>query len=730
MVEGEPLSPLEIKCPPTGTRSQKVIGRQPPNTSTDRGSDMHTRSTHPLRTYRNLSQTPGNTLGSLVSHLAPKGITMSANHVIPETAPENTVIDFIDGKIRKKTPEEYVRQNVARSLVQEYRYTRDEIAVEFRVKVGSARKAVDIAIFQEGKPHRQEHITLLLECKKEGVSPHDKKEGVEQLKSYMAACVNCQFGLWTNGTDERLCYRKDISSNTILFEEVIDIPVKGISGAKSDAPTRELLRPATGDNLLMAFKRCHNYIAGNQGLQKPEAFWELLKIIFSKIMDERSLDGLTFYIATREQKTQDGQLLCKKRLDTLFAEVIAKYPTIFRESDTMELNRTVLAYAVAQLQGYSLSESTVDVKGVAYEEIVGSNLRGDRGEFFTPRNACKMAVDLLQPPAGKRVIDPACGTGGFLVTAMNHALDEFDMKFKKRWRKSDNPTTQELQDLFRARQELMTTTLVGLDINPNLVRAAKMNMVMNNDGAGGLAQADSLWDPVTWATEARQLAALASFDFLFTNPPFGTKIRIDAPEVLVQYDLAAVWDLDESSQTWEQRLDDSGKPVLQPSQPPEILFIERAIQLLRPGTGRMAMVIPNGILNNHSLGYVRQWILTHTQLLAVVDMQRDLFQPKNDTQTSMVFLRRKTQAEISKPKDYPVFMAVADHIGHDKRGNPTYKRDLDGNDIVTTRQIAAKAFEDGKLVDKTIQETGPASDDQLPDIPAIYHAWAREHGIE
>jgi type I restriction enzyme M protein len=645
------------------------------------------------------------------------------------TIPEDSVVDFIDGALRKKTPEEYVRQNVERSLVQEYRYLREEIKVEFPIKVGSSRKKVDLAVFLEGRPQVQENVVMILECKREGSSPSDKTEGVEQLKSYMAACVNSKFGIWTNGSDERLCFVKESSDDIVAFAEIVDVPLKGDILKESEAPSRQKLRAAAGDNLLLAFKRCHNYIAGNQGLQKPEAFWELLKVIFCKIEDERSLEPLAFYITTKEQRSPDGQLKAKKRIDGLFAEVLDKYPLIFKSTEQIELNRTVLGYLVSQLQNYSLLESPVDVKGIAYEEIVGSNLRGDRGEFFTPRNACKMAVELLSPNPGSRFIDPACGTGGFLVTAMNAVLEKFDEKAKKRWRRKEAPTEQESAEFYRGRRELMESSVVGLDINPNLVRASKMNMVMNNDGSGGLFQADSLKDPITWAQETRQKARLGTFDYLFTNPPFGTNIRIDSQEVLGQFELACQWDFDETEMRWTKKLKSDQTPVLQGSQPPEILFIERALQFLKPGVGLMAMVIPNGILNNPPLGYVRQWMLKNAQILAVVDMQRDLFQPRNDTQTSMVFMRRKSEAEKQKKKDYQIFMAVTDKIGHDKRGNAIYKRDLDGRDILVTRRTKAKLVEDGQLIEKVIEEKGPVIDDQLPEIPNLYKQWVREHGI-
>lgn len=645
------------------------------------------------------------------------------------TIPEGKIVDFIDGKLRQKSAEEYVRQNTERSLVQEYRYAREEIAVEFKVKLGSSSKRADLAVFPEEHAHSQSNVLLLIECKKEGTSSKDRKEGIEQLKSYMAACPNCRFGLWTNGSDERLCLRREERNRRVDFVEVVDIPQKGSDEAEVDLPERHQLRPATGDNLLLAFRRCHNYIAGNQGLQKTEAFWELLKIIFSKIEDERSLGQLTFYVTSREQRDADGQLKCKKRIGKLFAKVKRNHRAIFKQNEVIELNRTVLAYIVAQLQNYSLLDSSVDVKGVAYEEIVGSNLRGDRGEFFTPRNACKMAVEMLDPVPGARIIDPAMGTGGFLVTAMNRVLEKFTAAKKETWRDPNSPSESELAELYRSRQDLIQTTVSGLDLNPNLVRAAKMNMVMNNDGSGGLTQADSLRNPSIWSAEAQAIAPLASFDYLFTNPPFGTKIRIDAPEVLEQYELAAIWDLDEESQAWTKRLLPSGQPELQTSQPPEILFIERSLQLLKPGTGCMAIVVPNGILNNPPLGYVRQWIIDNAQVLAVVDMQRDLFQPKNDTQTSMVLLRRLDESEKGRRADYPIFFAVTDKIGHDKRGHPIVRRDVEGNDILAAHQVRISTIKDGKLVEELINEERPVIDDQLPEIPATFISWQREHGL-
>ena len=224
--------------------------------------------------------------------------------------PQGKILDFIDETIRKETPEEYVRQEIEKSLIREYRYARGEVAVEFGVKLGTARKRADLVIFAEGSPHKQEHAWAIIECKAPSVPPAHKTEGVEQLKSYMAGCVNGEFGMWTNG-QERFCYRRVTENGKVQFVEISDIPEKGKTLDETERPSFIELRPATSDVLLFTFQRCHNYIAGNQGLQKPDAFWELLKLIFCKIEDERSSE-IAFYATSKERQGLNGHLKVKR----------------------------------------------------------------------------------------------------------------------------------------------------------------------------------------------------------------------------------------------------------------------------------------------------------------------------------------------------------------------------------------------------------------------------------
>jgi type I restriction enzyme M protein len=636
---------------------------------------------------------------------------------------QGKLLDFIDGVTQRyDTPEEYVRQEIAKSLVREYSYAKSDIAVEFTVRVGSRKPRADLVVFFESAAHSQDQAFIIVECKAQWVKPSDRKDGVGQLQSYMAASPNASYGMWTNGL-ERFCYHKVERSGKIHFEEIPDIRAFGQSEGEAERPRFDQLKPATSDALLFAFRRCHNYIAGNQGLQKPEAFWELLKLIFCKIHDERGSDQIEFYAAASERHGGlNGPLKVKNRLDKLFSAVKADYPSIFKTSEAIELNPVVLAYLVSQLQMYSLLESDIDVKGRAYEEIVGANLRGDRGEFFTPRNICRMAVSMLDPTERQLFLDPACGTGGFLITAMNHVIGKIRTAEQKKGGSVERVETATRQRVQTFAQRLV----IGIDLNPNLVKAAKMNMVMNNDGAGGLHQGNSLANPSTWVKEVRDLHLIDGVDLLFTNPPFGSKIQVDDSSILEKYDLGHAWSYNEETDEWTM-LDG-----VQRSQPPEILFIERCVRFLKPGTGRMAIVLPDGILGSPGLGYVREWLLRKTRVLASIDLHPDTFQPSVSVQTSLLVLQRKTDDQISvkasaqQKHDYPVFMAVANHMGHDKRGNITYVRDRKGNEIVEEVAEVVKEYEDGCPIYRNQKTRKKVVDDNTLQIAQTFRQWFSE----
>lgn len=650
-------------------------------------------------------------------------VQLDAPHGGVAIVPPGKILDFVDGTLRNDTPEEYVRQEILKSLVREYGYNKADIRVEFPIKLGSRRVRVDIVVFPHGlSPEEQTQQTawLIVECKSGKVRPSMKKDGVGQLVSYMAACPNVEIGMWTNGEDmQAFTFERD-GNGRRTQADIPDIPLYG-TATDAGVPRFDQLRPAASDSLLFAFRRAHSYIAGNQGLQKPEAFWELLKLIFCKIQDERDSASPQFYATPKERQNMTGLMRCTNRLGRLFDSVRRQYPQIFKANEEIELDPKVLAYIVTQLQMFSLLDSDVDVKGKAYEEVVGSNLRGDRGEFFTPRNICNMMVEMLDPTDRDLILDPACGTGGFLISAMSHVVSLI-----RRDVRASGRSKQLQDDTIRDRkQRFLQSGLVGLDFNPNLVRATKMNMVMNNDGSGGLYQANSLDNPARWSDGLRARDLMGRVDVILTNPPFGSKIPIDDPTILGQFDLGHHWEYDAEQDLW---LKDATRTAT--SRPPEILFIERCVQLLKPGEGRAAIVLPDGILGSPGLGFVRQWILEQTTVLASVDLHPDTFQPGTSVQTSVLVIRRKSGRQIrdeimaGQIADYDIFMAICDHVGHDKRGNAVYMRDDQGYEIARETAEAVTTTAGGEN-EQTHLARERVLDDNTREIAEEFRSWLR-----
>ena len=496
------------------------------------------------------------------------------------------------------------------------------MAVEFSVKMGTKRKRADIVIFKAGGPRRQDTVAIIVEAKRENTPPKDKDEGVEQLKSYMSACSSCRFGLWVGS--EKLVYEK---ADEGAIEDTTDIPRFG--DTQPQPPKFHDLTPAT--DLKASLRRCHNYIYANQGIQKAEAFHELQKLIFCKVLDEKEVvDDLRFFVLGEERKSIAGQSrLRDERITPLFSEVKDRYPYIFDRDERIKLNLKVLAYIVSELQRYSLLNTRTDVKGQAYEELVGANLRGDRGEFFTPRNVCDMAVRMVlslhsnQKIASLKVLDCCCGTGGFLVAVIN-LLREKITGFEQ----AKGGSEEDIRNRVGGRiKEMAERNLFGMDINPFLVRTTQMNLVMHGDGSANVFQGDSLAAPGEWEDDgARQKIKQGTFDIVVTNPPFGGQAHIDDPHLLSRYELPAL----ESKDT--RRL-----------MPAEQLFVEGALKYVKRG-GYLAIVLPRSILNNPGLKFIRKWLLDNTRIVASIDLPKETFAEGGGVPNPSVLVLQRTHA--------------------------------------------------------------------------------------
>jgi len=628
--------------------------------------------------------------------------------------------------LRKDTPEEHVRQRVARSLVEEYGYAKADIEVEFPIKVGSGpRKRVDLAIFPPLADHVQETISIIAETKREDIRPTDRKEGVAQLKSYLAACMNARWGLWVGS--EMQAFEKEIDPSKARlqpFLDATDIPLKGQA-----EPRRKRfadLVPAT-DGLSIVFRRCHNYLHVNANLTKEQAFFELLKLIFCKVHDEDATEGvMEFSIAQEERRSELGQRKLRQRIDQLFESVKERYPYIFPvKTERILLDNRSLAYVVQELEKYNFQGTQSDIKGEAYEEIVGVTSRRDQGAFFTPRTVCDMAVSMVFATYPKRqrlqlrVIDPACGTGGFLRAALLQWRTLIDEQMRRKWSGDKDKAAQDAATRLRA---ICDGHLFGIDKLAELVRAAQMNLAMHGDGSSNVFHANSLVPPGEWpeggSNDVRNEVLPGSFDVVFTNPPFGSRLPIDDPHILEQYQLAR----------FEAR-------TPRGSMPPEQLFVERCLQLLRPG-GRMAIVLPDSILSNPGLSFIRRWLLLNAFVIAVVDLPREMF-AKSDTHTmtSVVVLQRFSDNErraavaTGRPPEYEVFMAIADKVGWDLRGNAVYVRTPEGEEILREiRRTTTTRTATGEVMETVVSESAPILDDHLPVIAGLFREWLLSHG--
>ncbi|MFQ5853021.1 MAG: restriction endonuclease subunit M [Candidatus Binatia bacterium] len=622
---------------------------------------------------------------------------------------------------RRDTPEEHVRQRVARSLVQEYGYNKENLHLDFPIKIGSgARKKIDIAVFPPAVEHKQDTVYIIVETKREDVRPTDRKDGVDQLKSYMAACINARWGLWVGSEMQALEKEQDPKrAATAPFLEATDIPLKG-----EDEPKRlkfSELVPAT-EGLRGVFKRCHNYLHVNGNLSKEKAFFELLKLIFCKVYDEQETSGaMEFSITQDERRSELGQRKLRARINNLFEAVKKRYPYIFPSpAETIGLDNRSLAYIVAELQKFNFQETPSDIKGEAYEEIVSVTSRRDHGAFFTPRNICDMAVGIVlatyKPEARLqlKVLDPACGTGGFLRSVL---IQLRGIIFKQMMSKWQGDKGRANQDTAQRLKRVCDNNIYGIDKLTELVQAAQMNLAMHGDGSANVYHANSLLPPGEWPTgepnNVRGKIRLGVFDVVFTNPPFGSKLPIDDPHILDQFRLVR----------FEARSPRS-------SMPPEHLFIERCLDFLKPG-GRMAIVLPDSILSNPGLAFIRRWILHNAYVIASVDLPREAFaRSDTHTMTSVLVLQkftdeeRKLVAEMQQPPEYGIFMGIADHVGWDLRGNSVFVRTSEGEEVLkkTTRTVTTRnAYGD---VVETIQEVEePIVYDQLPIITDLFTEW-------
>lgn len=569
---------------------------------------------------------------------------------------EGYIEDIISGEIIKATPEEVEAVQVfAKQLLEDYNYPKGHIQTrpQFRVKVRPSDKKkeypIDIAVFSNNKKH-EDDIYIIVECKKK-----NKKDGQTQLQDYLRFS-KAYLGVWFNG-DERLFLRKIEKSGRIEFDVIPNIPIYGQRIEDIGKFKRKDLQPT--HNLKATFRAIRNHLAANTvGATRDEVLaQQLINLIFCKIYDERFTepDDIVTFRAGIEEKPKD----VKDRIVKLFDKVKRKYKEVLDENDVINLDDKSIVYVIGELQLYCIIEAERDIIADAFEVFIGRALKGGQGQFFTPRNVVKMMVDILDPDEDDLIIDPACGSGGFLIEALRHVWRKLDKEGEKyHWNKTN---------LQEEKMEVALNRIRGIDKDYFLSKVAKAYMTIMGDGKGGIFCEDSLENPSNWKASTNQKIHLNNFSVLLTNPPFGSKIPVRGTEKLKQFQFGYKWKQNKRTTKWE-------KGKIKDKEAPQVLFIERCLQLLKEG-GRMAIVLPDGIYGNDKLGYIRDYLIEKAKILAVIDVPIETFMPNTSTKTSILVLRKYNDRE-QKESEYKVFMAIAETCGHNRRGDQLKEDDI------------------------------------------------------
>ena len=531
---------------------------------------------------------------------------------------EGATVHYIAiGRKEKFTdPEEKVRARYYVELIERYQYPENRIDLEVVVPRQKQSDYADIVIFQDDA---KDIPYIIIECKKDGISELDFEQAIEQ------AFGNCNSlsGHYTGviaGNKRRFFNVKDHGALQRIQNVIADIPI-----AYGEVPEWRYkkgdpnwdLQVVENKELTRILEKCHNTLWQGGKRSPQDAFDELSKILFIKIRDEKKLRDkgapYDFQISTRDTRKSVA-----RRIKGLYQEAKKRDPKVFTEN--VKVDDDLLYSVVDHLQGVNLNKTDLDVKGIAFEHLLGSHFKGDMGQYFTPRKLVEFIINMVKPHHEERILDPACGSGGFLLYAMEHIQEEAFERYQK-----GTP------EAHRHWHDFARDQLFGIEVNDAIARVAKMNMILHDDGHSNVIGNDALINFDTLCAQKEGFEK-ESFDIILTNPPFGANIKKEEKMYLGNYDLGKKEDT--------QKVRDSQKT--------EILFLERCFDFLKSGTGKLAIILPDGILNNSSLQYVRDYIEQHYEILAVVSLPQIAFRfYEAGVKPSILFLRKFSEEECS-----------------------------------------------------------------------------------
>lgn len=544
---------------------------------------------------------------------------------------------------RLSTPEERVRAEYWAELILRYGYEPHRIGVEVTVPDRTPTDRADLVVFHDDERKRP---FAVIECKRDGITDAEFVQAVEQAGGNGTwAKFRANFvGVIAGETRRFLEFTEEWGVLERERNIVADLPKQ--YGEPEEwrffKGTRDDIHPVSREKLIATIQKCHDTLWGGGRLSPPAAFGELCKLIFVKIRDEqvprRNGEPYQFQIKTHEPARKLAD-----RIKMIYQEAQDRAPDVFR--DTIRIDDAVLRTIVSHMEAIDFSKTDLDTKGVAFEQFLDGFFKGDFGQYFTPREIIALAVEILEPTNEDLILDPACGSGGFLLYAMDKVRRDAGKYYD-----------ENSKEYFRHWHDFAQKQLYGIEINDEIVRVAKMNMIIHDDGHANVIGHDALERFEKIRSDSQNNAFKENaFDIILTNPPFGAQVNLLERPYLSDY-------------FFGNQEDKRGRIKTRRRQKTEILFIERVWQFLKPGTGCAAIVLPDGILTNSSLQYVRDFILDRFQILAVVSLPQTAFSHYGaGVKASLVFLRKRSDDEIPNDNE-PIFMATPEKIGYDATG--------------------------------------------------------------
>lgn len=648
--------------------------------------------------------------------------------VAEDGGPDNFFIDILTGNKESASAKKLLVQKVLRQLIESYGFDREDLEVNYSPQIaGQGRKRIDIAIFRRDAEHNNDNLQRIIVCKIQ--KKRDKLRSIaeadadlRELKELLELIPGATLGMWTNGQEEFL-FQVERNRFEVRAKPLGVWPVPGERTSDLDRTGGVIQISAEAEDLEDSLLRCRQYLNRNLGLDHKDSFKQLAVLMLAKIYDETLPTGeRKFWIRGDEPFTEMGQQAIAQRINESITAAKAWQPNLLTRGWDLTLEPYETARLVMELARYNLSETQPRFRTKAFRAIARSVMDGREGRYPTPLNVAEMAVEMLDPQANERVMDCSSGTGTFLAMTAAHIFK------KKLTAINTTPEVATGEEVLQAQADTaawVASNALGCDIDPFLAVASRINLLFTTGNPGRVFRIDARTFPdgdLDGIEAARPVIPLGSMDIVLLNPWFSTKDVITDESILSQYDLGKKWDEEQDGDGYIN----SGA-VNSGGVPPEVLFIERALNWVKPGTGRVGILLPNGVLGNPGDEYIRWWILRYCEVFASIDLPVEPFKLTvkeyglKAAAPTFLILRRRDREELIRVQhpEYKVFMAVVDKAGVDTRGT-LFRRAPDGDVLVFRDEVIERIRNGSDMEIRRSPREGPRVDDQLPLVAEKY----------